>query len=681
MQALSDSILPITSWLNNNPTWAGIITFLISFSESLAIIGSIIPGSVTMTAIGILIGTGIIPAKSTFTWAILGAIAGDSASYYLGFYYKDRIKNCWPFAKHPHWLNMGKDYFEKHGGKSVLIGRFIGPLRSIIPLIAGSMQMPTSRFLIANILSAIGWSFLYILPGVFIGAATTELSADTATRLFIYVLVALLALWLMSFITRWLVTQLSHYFEISIDKYWLYLSTHPRLKRFSLLLINNQNHSDTLRFKLFLFALFLLILYSLLTILSYSSDSISNINSAYFHFIHSIRTDLFNYFFIVIRSLSHNNSLICMIVVIFFSLIMSQRQKIAIIWMANALFIFSLTYLLSRYMVPLQFSNHIKTISFSYPDTTSLIASNLILLLTYMLNSTSGYPQRNIVLFISSLAVCLIGLSSLYVENNILFTVFASLCMGMSIATISYLFMKRSDQNLSMPVNFSPILLITVALTALFINYTTGESKRQALKQTITTHYIALSPWWQQHKPVMPLYRYNRFGHPIALLNIQWLDNLKSIEQQMLSQGFKKANLNSYLHWLERLAAKNKLNQLPVFTQLLNDKKPTVTLYKYTNDKTPLIILRLWPSPIQIKDSNKTMWLGSMHYRLIYQQHWHPFFHSSKKHQRLAVKSLLSRLALENNIKSIKVKPNNLLLNQQLEHSVYLIRRKQKGLK
>src|ERR1700744_1302656 len=149
MPLFTDYIQPLTLWLYDHPNLALIITFFISFTESLAIIGSVIPGSVTMTAIGILAGSGVMRIDLTLLAAILGAVTGDSASYTLGYIYSDRLSSMWPFKRYPNWINYGKEYFNRHGGKSVLIGRFIGPLRSLIPVIAGMMHMSHLRFYIA----------------------------------------------------------------------------------------------------------------------------------------------------------------------------------------------------------------------------------------------------------------------------------------------------------------------------------------------------------------------------------------------------------------------------------------------------------------------------------------------------------------------------------------------------
>lgn len=223
MNLFVDYVQPLTVWLQQNPHWSLFITFLISLTESLAIVGSIVPGSVTMTAIGILAGSGIMRIDLTLLAAILGAVAGDSLSYLLGYYYSDRLTEIWPFSKYPRWIQYGKDFFETHGGKSVLIGRFVGPLRSIIPVIAGILHMKQWRFFVANLLSAIGWSLLYVMPGVAIGAASHELSTESATRLFILILILLAGLWFISLFIKRIIGLLSSILKLHLHTFWLKL--------------------------------------------------------------------------------------------------------------------------------------------------------------------------------------------------------------------------------------------------------------------------------------------------------------------------------------------------------------------------------------------------------------------------------------------------------------------------
>lgn len=142
-----------------------IIGFGIALIESLAIIGTIIPGSLTMLPFGLMLGSGILPFWSTFYFIILGAFIGDLISYYIGVYYKNNIAEWSFFKKNPSWLESSQKFINHHGGKSIIIGRFFGPLRSSIPLIAGALDMKTTPFILAAIPSVILWALVYLAPG------------------------------------------------------------------------------------------------------------------------------------------------------------------------------------------------------------------------------------------------------------------------------------------------------------------------------------------------------------------------------------------------------------------------------------------------------------------------------------------------------------------------------------
>jgi membrane protein DedA with SNARE-associated domain len=190
-------------WLANNPGWSGLAVFLISLGESLAVVGLFIPGTLVMFGIGALVAMGGMDLWDTLLWATLGAIVGDGISFWIGHHYRESMRTMWPFKKHPEWLTRAEVFFARHGGKSVIFGRFVGPVRPIIPVVAGMMGMSPSRFYLANVVSALLWAPSYILPGVVLGASLS-LAAGVTTRLAILVVLVVGVLW----ITTWLVGRI-----------------------------------------------------------------------------------------------------------------------------------------------------------------------------------------------------------------------------------------------------------------------------------------------------------------------------------------------------------------------------------------------------------------------------------------------------------------------------------------
>ncbi len=161
----------LTAWLSANPGWLSLALFSTAFIESLAVAGIIVPGVAFLFAIAALAAQIGMPLMATLVWAGLGAIAGDTTSFAIGRLFQGRLTSVWPFNRHPELVNKGERFFRSHGGKSVIIGRFVGPIRPVIPVVAGALLMPWRRFLAFNIGSAIGWAPVYILPGFLVGSA------------------------------------------------------------------------------------------------------------------------------------------------------------------------------------------------------------------------------------------------------------------------------------------------------------------------------------------------------------------------------------------------------------------------------------------------------------------------------------------------------------------------------
>jgi len=168
---LIETFNALLEWIGQHPEHAGWVIFLIALAESLAIVGVLVPGVIILVGAGTLIGSGVLDFWSMTAWAIAGAIIGDALSYWLGHHFEYLTKRWRWFRLHPDHLEKGVSFFEKYGDISIVLGRFFGPIRAIVPLIAGMMRMPPKRFYLANVLSAIAWAPAYLAPGILLGQA------------------------------------------------------------------------------------------------------------------------------------------------------------------------------------------------------------------------------------------------------------------------------------------------------------------------------------------------------------------------------------------------------------------------------------------------------------------------------------------------------------------------------
>jgi len=161
----------LVAFIGAHPHWAGLLVFAVSAAEAVLIVGIIVPGTAILIAIGGVVGLGHLPLLPILAWSALGAIAGDGFSYWMGHRYQDSLRQRWPFSRYPDLIGRGEAFFHRHGGKSVLFGRFVPPLKPVVPLVAGILGMPPGRFYAVNVASALLWSPAHILPGVLIGAS------------------------------------------------------------------------------------------------------------------------------------------------------------------------------------------------------------------------------------------------------------------------------------------------------------------------------------------------------------------------------------------------------------------------------------------------------------------------------------------------------------------------------
>ena len=189
-----NSFLPIVQHLG---IWGYWVVLLVSLLESLAFVGVVVPGGVVIMLAGFLSAQGYLNFGDLIWFAAIGAILGDGLSYYLGTRGTKLFRAENKLLKLSH-LERGEQFFKKHGNKSIFLGRFIGPIRSIVPFVAGLAKMNKWSFLLWNVTSAFLWAATYLLLGYFFGGAIKTIEIwSSRTGIFLFFFFLLLAvIWL-----------------------------------------------------------------------------------------------------------------------------------------------------------------------------------------------------------------------------------------------------------------------------------------------------------------------------------------------------------------------------------------------------------------------------------------------------------------------------------------------------
>lgn len=156
---------PIIDFVRVHHVWAAPVVFLLCFAESLAFISLLIPAWAALVGIGTLVSASGLNFWPIWIAGAIGAALGDWLSYWIGLKLEDRVYHMWPLSRNPEMIPKAEEFVRKWGAYAIFIGRFSGPLRAIVPLVAGIFAMPYWRFQIANFSSAFVWAAVLLTLG------------------------------------------------------------------------------------------------------------------------------------------------------------------------------------------------------------------------------------------------------------------------------------------------------------------------------------------------------------------------------------------------------------------------------------------------------------------------------------------------------------------------------------
>jgi membrane protein DedA with SNARE-associated domain len=179
-------VQPMLAFIAAHAHWAAVVMFVTAFGESFAFLSLLFPGTTLLIAAGTLMADGTLPYAPVLIGAIAGATLGDSVSYWIGRRFGGGIARVWPFSRNPEMLPAGIRFFERHGGKSVFIGRFFGPMRAVVPLAAGLLKMPRGGFWLTNLASALIWAPMLLFVGDAAGDLGGRLIGETNTFVLVF---------------------------------------------------------------------------------------------------------------------------------------------------------------------------------------------------------------------------------------------------------------------------------------------------------------------------------------------------------------------------------------------------------------------------------------------------------------------------------------------------------------
>lgn len=603
----------LTTWIIEHRNLALLVIFLVAFLESLAVIGIFVPGASLLFGAATLGGSGALPIIPTLVVSTLGAFGGDAVSYWLGYHYRDHLKKRWPITRYPNLMAEGEKFFEKHGGKSILFGRFAGPLRAIIPVVAGMAGMNYIRFTLINFFSAIAWSATFLLPGFLFGASL-EIASEIGGRLVVLLVIAVVVIWLSFYLVRRILKFLQPRANQILLRLLTFSQAYPRIRILVSSIIDPDQPEIT---GLISWALLLIVTTTLFFILL--TEALGGIlptdwDQSIYYDMQSLRIPWADDIFIfLLQSTTLRVLLPCSAIVLLYLLIRRQWLTAAH-WLAALAFAVLAPLLLS---LVIQFpSTPIKSAVLNeltaFPNIQSSLSMVFFGFLTVII--TRHWPSKWRYLPYSALSLLLIAVffARIYLGINWFTEVAGGFMLGFIWVMIVGIAYRR---HIKLSNDWRGLSLTALLSLALFSSLPFAETAEKDLAlYTFNPKQIdmPLTTWWENQWRTLPPYRVDIIGQHKHPLTLQYHGELSTLAAALQQQGWRESHHFEWKNTLLWFGGALKLEQFPILPQVHNGKRDVLSLY-YSLPNQTAWVLRLWPTNIRIEgDKPAPLWIGNV---------------------------------------------------------------------
>jgi undecaprenyl-diphosphatase len=306
---------------------------------------------------------------------------------------------------------------------------------------------------------------------------------------------------------------------------------------------------------------------------------------------------------------------------IFAWLLFQKTWRASVFWLANILFTLALAVTL-QYMMKISppDAHTLFYSTYAYPNICLAVFMTLVgsfVMFTYY--DLIWLRHKKYIVAIMAFIIAIAAVPLLYLGFNWLSDCIASFCCGAISTWTCILFFHRKIQRL----NIRPMLFIaTIAL--IISTFISGIEETPALLEKLSQPDFRLSypltQWGGHNEPLASITRTNFLGNESELLAIQYAGNINALVQALQKTGWGNAPKASLTVILNRIGAKDRSQELPLFPDLYQAEKPLLVMTKKIDNTNEFLILRIWPSQVLLQPNNLPLWFGTIKFHRTW--HW-----------------------------------------------------------
>jgi len=609
----------LLNWLNANPGWGITIVFLVSFFESLVLIGILLPGIMILFGIGTLIGLGLLDMIPVWVAASTGAFFGDGISYALGHRFRGHLLEIWPFSRYPGLMERGTRFFHAHGAKSVLAGRFIGPLRPIIPAVGGMMGMKPSRFLAVDTIACVTWAPSFLLPGMLFGASL-EVASEYTGRLTVMLVILLATLWMTWWLIRAIYEPLAGHSARWLRHAIRWSRRHPVLGRVLSPLLGT-SRGEVLSVTM-LGILLVLLFWGAIMLLFLSPFSAQPrlLDQAVEELALSLRNHLADPVMVAIDQLSRWPVSIFSATALLLWLLGAGRRSAALHWLIAVGGGAMLHLLLSFGLRTAPQVMEIAGETLRSPSAAMSLATVTLTFFAVMEASELPRKHRQWPYLVAALLLMLLALARLYLGREWLSGALMGITMGLLwTAIVGIAYRQRASRGFS---GITASLIFYLSFFALF-GWQVREHHAEemvVLSTPGTLLELDAEAWWDSEWSRMPEDRTRLASVAARRFNAQVAVEPAVIAGLVAAAGWEPVPESDWRWILQALNPEPDQASLPLLGRAFMGRSETLLLRKNIEPEGRLLTIRLWDSGIRLAPGGQALYLGQLSEEMLVQR-------------------------------------------------------------
>ncbi|MEJ8839592.1 bifunctional DedA family/phosphatase PAP2 family protein [Ramlibacter sp. AN1133] len=604
-----------------HPVLALAVVGLVAFTESLAVVGTFVPAAVILFCAGVLVGHGSLPWLPTVSIAFAGAVAGDALSFEAGRHPRLRERMREIANTRAQWLDRAQDLVRRRGAASIFIARFAGALRAFVPLLAGLGAMPRARFYGMNILSALLWAPVHILPGALFGSSL-QLAERVSGRIALLLIVLAALLWLAAFSVGLLRRRLAPLAARWRDAAVVFLRRRSsRLARLPLLVLEpagtgSQGMLAGMGILLAAGWLFFGLLEDVV-----AKDPLVQADLSVFGFLQQLRTPAADQLMVLVTQAGSVGVMLPLVAVVLAWLLWRRCWRTATYWVGSAAFAELMVQVLKNTLGrqrPLALYDGGE--QFSFPSGHATVSVVVLGFLAFLVSRRQSGTWRSGVGMAVTLYVVMVAFSRLYLGAHWFSDVAAGASFGLAwVAFVSMVYTRRAVGEDLAPRKLAAVagLAIVVMLAGWSRWHGAADQKLYALAPP-RPQVLSGADWQREGWRRLPLQRREMAGDEEERFDLQLACSREDALRLLQQVGWQQAPRWNTQSVLLAFASQASQDERPVLPRLDQGRRAVLTFVAPASDQPAMRqVLRLWSSNVEVRDAagrtHAPVWYGAVY--------------------------------------------------------------------